>query len=323
MIVALIKTIFYGLISLIIITPMIVIVGMFAGLPPVFSFIFVIFAHFLAFYYSYLEFKKEEDAKRNIYLISKENSKITKNILKEPNNLELYIQRASNFKELKRYSEAIQDCDYVVRRNPRNLDAYWILIDSYILSQDYENAIKNCYKALDINQSCYEIYKKIKTVKCKKGDYKSAIEDLKNFINLDNSNDLINKATAYQEIGDIFYHKLNDEENALLNYTKSVELDPNNLQSLYHRDICFRSINKLDSTKKDFAKKINNSIKLSKQKHEIDNNDFDVEAIYNYRYESDFIYWCERTGYEPDDAGSYDAWSEEKNSDFINDDDDE
>ncbi|MEH1936196.1 MAG: hypothetical protein V7L14_21345 [Nostoc sp.] len=339
MIVALLKTIFWGTIATILATPLAWIVLAYIGFPVGGGSIIVLFFCILIFFYcaAFEAFYQEESLKNKIYFL---NTKISK----DPNNIELYLHRGDAYLGLKEYDIAISDYECVINKQSANLLAYCGLINAYENLKKYEIAINYCYELIKTIPEYQEVYLTMAKLKNSKGDYKSAITDLDYFISIDRQNIEAHKLKAY-----ICYWNLKDYNNAAISYKNLIQLNPNEPDNFRWAAYCFKKIGDLKQAKENYQtalmlyekyeltdssfytdikeslKEIDASLYSNNNQKKLTETDIDVEAFYGNRYENDFIYWCYKTNYEPDDAGAYDAWIEEKQeerSSYFTDDDD-
>ena len=339
MIVAIFKTFFIGTFSAILATPVVWFMlfcgGLFIGGNLIFPFFIILLIGF--YYIGFETFYHEECIKKEIHSLNKQ-------IKQKPNNLQLYIQRGCAYQKIQKYDAATEDYNYVIRKEPTNLNAYSCLISAYNALKQYDIALNLCYQVINKFSDYHNIYRVMANIKCQKGDYKSAIEDLTYLISIDNQN-----IEAYQEKTNIYLLYLKDYKNAAISYNYLTQLKPNEPNNYRWCAHCWEKNGDLNQAKENYQKaislyekyqstdhdfykackqsleEINNSFQSQNDRYQQSKSSIDDTTLYDDRYERDFIYWCNKTNYEPDDCGAYDAWIEEKREErsnyFVDDDD--
>ncbi|MEH2338865.1 MAG: hypothetical protein V7K49_28035 [Nostoc sp.] len=217
------------------------------------------------------------------------------------------------------------------------------MIAVYSHIEQYDQAIIFCSELIKNVPDFHEVYLTSAQLKRRIGDYKSAIEDLNSLISIDNQN-----VKAYKLIADIYTYGLVDYNKAIINYKLLIQINPNEPDNFRGCAYCFHKNSDFQQAKENYQQaimlceknqlidsdvyrisngrlqEINSYLQLNNQNQQIKTS-VDVESFYGDRYQSDFINWCYKTDYEPDDAGAYDAWIEEKReerSSYFTDDDD-
>jgi len=160
------------------------------------------------------EKKKEE--------LLKEIEEYTEKIEKEPNNDIYYNNRGLSYFLLKKYEEAINDCNRAIELNLNNASYYYNRACSYYCSNKYDKAIEDYDKAIKLNpnDACYFNNRGHSYFALNK--YSEAIEDYDKAIKLDPNN-----ASYYYKRG-FSYYALNKYNKAIEDYNKAIKLDPNN-----------------------------------------------------------------------------------------------
>lgn len=194
---------------------------------------------------------------------------LNKKILDDPNNPELYNQRAKIYLQYKQFEEAINDANRAIRidtnqasfyltkvdvyfannetrnakdvlenaiiRFPENTDILLKLAEIYYFVKQYENAFAKINTALKINENLAKGYYLKGNIYKETGDTGKAISSLQTAIEQDNKN-----AGIYVDLGLIYAGKKNPL--AFEYYNTAISLDPKNTQALYakaklHQDL--------------------------------------------------------------------------------------
>ncbi len=142
------------------------------------------------------------------------------NAIEYKNNFaKAFLQRAKCYKELKYYKEAILDfqkaanCDYYFTSYAKDQIA-----QIYIELADFDLALRNISEAIDINPQNSIFYLHRGIVKLKLKDQFGAIDDLTQYINIDQTN-----GRVFSLRGKI-YEALKNYEKSMIDYAKALSL---------------------------------------------------------------------------------------------------
>lgn len=138
-------------------------------------------------------------------------------INKDPNNFELYIERADENIYFKRFSAAIDDCNVAILLNENCAEAYYKRGIAKYNSGGAKDAIEDCDRALELRQDIL-FYKLRAESKEALGQFEEAIADYNEIIKLDSEN-----VIAYLCLGELKYG-LRDLRGAINDFEKSMEL---------------------------------------------------------------------------------------------------
>lgn len=155
-----------------------------------------------------------------------------------------YITFNDNDEALRVFEKAIElDANYAPALNAK--------INLLIINNEYKEAGKLTKKALESNPKYAPLYLNLGKYNINKGKYEKSIENFNKGIELlNNSNNFllnkfyVNKGAAYQ--------KMLESDLALKNYTKAIELNPNNPNVFIYRGYLFYKNNEFEKAIKDF-----------------------------------------------------------------------
>ena len=160
-----------------------------------------------------------------------------------------YVQRGRSKGYLGKYKEAILDCDKAINIDAEYEYAYFQRGDIKFNSKDYIGAISDLSKAIKLLPNYAKAYLVRGEVKLEFEDYRGALIDFME------SNRLIPTAYSYKMLGDV-NDKLNNQEEAILNYDKAIELYPNYIDALLLGGNCKADIGNYAGAEKDFMEVI-------------------------------------------------------------------
>lgn len=140
----------------------------------------------------------------------------------------LYYEKARTLMYMRKYSEAIEYCDLVLQSDENNADCYYIKGLCYYYDDNYNNAIEafdNSIKQDPYYGAAY--YYKIKSLEFDSKD-REALEEANKAIGLN----LMNSDRFYALRAGIF-DRLEKYEEAIEDYKKAIDEDPNNARYYY------------------------------------------------------------------------------------------
>ena len=215
-----------------------------------------------AYFYLGLVYQDLENADKAL-------SNFTKAIELDDHNSKIFGFRGDFFEKiLKDYNAALLDYSEAIKLNP-NLT--WNLYKrarlNYLQFSDYDSALEDCRRILKIDNGDINAINLIGLIYENQGQITLAIKEYEKGIALENTNpkaaafcyrnradifetqekyinaiddytkaiELNPNATNYKNRGDIYRKYLREFNLAILDYTKSIEFDPNNKWTYYHR----------------------------------------------------------------------------------------
>ncbi len=141
-----------------------------------------------------------------------------------------------------------------IRLDPNDVEACKSLGDAYCEKGKYRNAIVYYHKAINLDSKYTAAYKARGDTYYKQGQYSDAINDYSKASSLDPSIQLPNYADAHKARGDAYYKQGNKYSNAISDYTKVIELDPNYADAYKARGDAYYQQSKYSNAKSDYRK---------------------------------------------------------------------
>lgn len=157
-----------------------------------------------------------------------------------PNIVELWIWRAKAFLLGKNNKEALKSINYILKFNPKNIDALYLKANILQNEKKYKN-LAQLYKLI-YNIQPWETQWKYKAALAynKAMLFKESIKELEFYTQYDTL-----FADAYYYMGNS-YLNLNNKQKAIENYSKSIQLYTGNADYYYERAVCYYDLNELD-----------------------------------------------------------------------------
>jgi tetratricopeptide (TPR) repeat protein len=159
------------------------------------------------------------------YILNKEyyfaESMVQRICLITPNAMELILMRALIKLFLKKYDEAIVDFSFYVEKNPGNLNAILLRVDSFIGKKEFENALNDIEKILQKDKKNASAHSKLGVIYSKKGDFKNAILEHNKALSLS-----IKPNASFLYDFSCMYALMNDIDNALKYFSEAINLNP-------------------------------------------------------------------------------------------------
>ncbi|MCU0361662.1 MAG: tetratricopeptide repeat protein [Bacteroidia bacterium] len=205
---------------------------------------------------------------------------VNKKLVDDPNNAELYDQRANIYLKLKLLEEALNDSKLAVRIDSSIVDYYLSLVDIYFamnntrmvketllrmekkfpdnqevvlklaelyfLVKQYQDAITYINKSLRIDESQSKAYHLKGNVYLESGDTAKALSSFQTAIEQDNA-----FVDAYYDLGMLYASK--KDPLAFDYYANALRLNPAHEQSLYARAKLYQDLEKYDEAIKGYT----------------------------------------------------------------------
>jgi len=229
-------------------------------------------------------------------------SDFTQSILLDPNNTQVYAERARLNVDIGSYATVMSDCNRSIALNPKYAEPHIILgmmyydfnnysrafdhferailadsLDSTAYSWrgfiydhlgDYANAIADYSESIRLNPGIYSIYNLRGMIYYSLGDFDLALADFESVISLDRTNE-----DAYVLLSLIYLIKENQSQ-SMANINQAIRLNSAEYEYYYIRGIIHYNFGNINNAITDFTRAINNS-------HEF--KDYQLAAIYNNR----------------------------------------
>jgi tetratricopeptide (TPR) repeat protein len=123
-------------------------------------------------------------------------------------------------------AEAVAACDRLIKRNPRDADAYfkrgtyYAVGEDGVAGNDYDRAIADFTLAIRLNPNKFEYYAARGDAYATKGDPDRAVADYGTVLRLKPDD-----ALTYTKRGDVYADKM-DYDRAIADYDQAIKLDP-------------------------------------------------------------------------------------------------
>ncbi|MCE9501248.1 MAG: tetratricopeptide repeat protein [Leptospira sp.] len=141
----------------------------------------------------------------------------------EKESMSLHLAYILRLPGIKKYGESIEIVEKVIRENPGNAYANFLLGLNYIALEKYQESVQAFTRAIGIDpkNSNYFFYRASANEKQEK--FKETAEDLKKAIEIDSNN-----SNAFNFLGYLYTERNIEKEEALSLIRKAVELEPDN-----------------------------------------------------------------------------------------------
>ena len=188
-------------------------------------------------------------------------AKIYREIEKNPNNANLYLELARYYTANQVLDSALNNALIAIRLDPNKSDIYVVVSDIYLLMQYFDNAEEMLEKAIALDNKNNDAYLKLGEFYCGRGEYAQSEKILTKAIQLQSHNpkayyilarNLQGKGDtlsairsylvaadqnpdyfdAYLELGVLYHYKHN--RLAIDYYNNALNVQPNNVQALYN-----------------------------------------------------------------------------------------
>lgn len=147
------------------------------------------------------------------------------------------------------YNGAIKLHSEAIEINPNNALAYYGRAYAYDALKDYPRAIEDCTKAVQFDSPrLVDAYNNRGEAYRKSGNFTQAIADYNKALELNP-----NYVTAYNNRG-IAYRRLNNYAQAFADYNKAIELKPDYFFAYYNRAYAYQTLGQYDKALADYNK---------------------------------------------------------------------
>jgi tetratricopeptide (TPR) repeat protein len=182
----------------------------------------------------------------------------TQAIKLDPNDAFLYAERMHAYMKIKDYDKAIEDLTQRIKLNPDNSHAYLAWSIYLYNKSDYDAFIADCSRAIGINPNEAISYMVRGFAYEEKSDYKSAEADYSKALTIEPDNMAIRQLlkSLSDKITNANEQKGNLEK-AILNYTESAKINPDDPWPYYNRGKAYSSQGDYDKAIVDFSQSLN------------------------------------------------------------------
>jgi len=176
-------------------------------------------------------------------------------ISKEPNDKNGYMEQATSHLALGQYGEYIEDLKKVTSIDGTDKTAYKNMASAYALQKDYNSAITTYDKAIELDPSNADLYYERATCKVSLKTPESITAALLDF---NKSEELGLKDAKLYNYKYMCCNALKDNQGAIDACTKILEIDPNDLRTLYNRGTKYYNLKNYKEAMNDMDKIISN-----------------------------------------------------------------
>ena len=183
----------------------------------------------------------------------------TEGLKNYPDSDYLYIQRSSCYSMLKKYDNALADCDRAIEIDPYNLGHYESKARIYDDMEQYDKVVEIYTQLIEKNPYEIEYYRERGNAYYQLKDEQHMTEDYKKYLSMCSKPDEIMAAyadlcTGYYLRG-IVYQRIKDYQHAIEDYTKAISFNRSSMmQYLYRcRGECYEALGDTEKAKADFV----------------------------------------------------------------------
>jgi len=180
-----------------------------------------------------------------------------------------YNNRGLAYADLGQKERAIQEFNKAIEMNPRLSQAYYNRGFAYYLLKQYERAILDFNKAIELNPKYAMAYNNRGLAYNQLKQYKKAVQDFSSAIQIctnltqykqsiqstNYSAERINYQMLYARRGGAYYN-LGQYEQAVQDYSKAIEIDPNWIMHYRRRAEAYKALKRYDKAIQDYNKVI-------------------------------------------------------------------
>ncbi|NUM44679.1 MAG: tetratricopeptide repeat protein [Anaerolineales bacterium] len=169
----------------------------------------------------------------------------------DPENDDLYFERAGVYAQLKQHELAISDLSRAIEINPNDHEYYYYRGISYALLKKYKDALNDLTSSLAINPNFGDAYYQRGTVQIELGYKEDALRDLDDAIEIlswDETHFLL--PYAYSARGELNF-EFGNYEKALLDYSELLKIAPQYTEGYLRRGIIYAVLGDYERAKAD------------------------------------------------------------------------
>jgi len=187
-----------------------------------------------------------------------------------------YYNRGLSYKFINDYSNAVKDFSKVIEINPSEVKYYVYRGNTYKELRDYEKVLSDFSLAIKLEPKNYKHYEARGYIYLYKGENKLAINDfslainfLENYIkktslesktvddiildSLDYDYAMLHLSSLFETRGTLYYHQ-GETENAIKDFIKMTEIEPNDLKGYINLGVTYKKVNNYSLSKTYFNK---------------------------------------------------------------------
>lgn len=190
-----------------------------------------------------------------------------------PGTASYYYERGVDYSEKGEFESAISNYSKAIERDPDDIFSYHNRGLSYINLGEYDLAIADLNKTLEIDPTYDNAYYNRALAYKGLGQIDNAIKDFQKVLELTSDPELlilseqelinietfaassVNESTEHFNTGETYYQN-GDYTNALAEFTRAIELDPNYVAAYHHRSIVYANLEEYDLALDDIEKAI-------------------------------------------------------------------
>ena len=165
-----------------------------------------------------------------------------------PNDYKGYYGRGTVNFDLRNYHQSIKDFDKAIQYNPNIAGIYNNRGNVYFDALDFDKALEDYTKAIQLDSNLSFAYSNRGKTYMSLRKYDDAIVDLKTAIKIDP-----NCIPAYHNLANYYDYVVFNGEEAIKNYSKAIQLEPDNFYTYYERGVCYYNLGNYEMAVNDFS----------------------------------------------------------------------
>lgn len=177
-------------------------------------------------------------------------SALTDTIRKNPKNIDAYFKRGLVYLRKSQYEQAVSDYTRVIELNPEYTLAYYNRALAYLNMGKYDGSISDNSRAIELDSQQANAFNNRGYSYFMKGQYDIAIADYSKAIELNN-----NSSRFYNNRG-FAYYKNKQYDTAIADYNRAIELEPNGAIFYYRRGLVYHDKAEYGRAIQDYTKTI-------------------------------------------------------------------
>ncbi len=167
---------------------------------------------------------------------------------------EEFVNQANALLESGNYQEAITLYNQAIELDDSNYEVFYNCGIAYYKEDEFDRAIGSCQEAVKLNKSYALAHMCLGDSYSKKGDYQSAYSEYTETIKKDSDN-----AEAYIKRGVIAYLQFEDYAQAISDFTKVLDINPDATTVLKYRGFAYLNLEQYENAISDFTQYIDST----------------------------------------------------------------
>lgn len=155
---------------------------------------------------------------------------------------ESLLEKAQGLANSGHFEEAVKLFTKVIKRSPKNSEAYSLRGDTYLVLRMYDKAMSDYNKSVQLNPKNPSAYYNRGVLYYMKLDYQMALKDFNKVIELSSDSAFSKYAEGvYYNRGQV-YGQLGEFRKAIEDFSRAIELNPKNANAYYNRAVMYRKV---------------------------------------------------------------------------------